>query len=222
MSSILFPVGLRLSSENLKLGPKKVVGVYQGVGSEHDQEMDLEGNEVVHFLEMVRLRLHYYRHGLPVGPYWTDFKAHVVDDITELLVIADDAIEKAAKAEQTREDMERAEEIRDEKVEEAENYRNRVCLEAEELKQRVNTLESEATTVTDLEAKVLDVRGALAFAKRELAKCEEVQAELKSTHASELRRQQEERDRKLKVWKTRFEALPKTWQERLMVDDDAF
>lgn len=194
-----------------------MAGVEEGVDSEYDYE------DFGPFLELVRLRLHYHRHGLPVGPYWTDFKGNAADDIEKLAAIAEEAVERMQKAEcaeeTIRDDAHTAEEIRDEKVDAAEECRDKVCLEAQELRQRVETLESESTSVLDLEAKVLAARGRTAYVRRELERCEEVQTELKRTHASELRREKEGHKAQIEVWQRRFDALPETWQERIAGKD---
>ena len=145
-----------------------------------DSENDFE--DLGPFLELVRLRLHYHRYRLPVGPYWTDFEACAADDIEKLADIAEEAVERLSKAEYAeeniRDDTQRAEEIRDEKLEAAEECRDKVCLEAELLRERVKTLESESTTVARLEAKVAKLKEIQVRNERETVR---VQDEMRAT-----------------------------------------
>lgn len=189
-----------------------------------DSENDFE--DLDPFLELVRLRLHYHRSRLPVGPYWTDFEANAADDLEKLAGIAEEAVGRLIKAEcaeaNIRDDTQLAEDVRDERLEAAEKYRDKMCLEAELLRERVKTLESESTTVARLEAKVLAVRGRLAYTRHELERCEEIQLELKRTYASKLQEQRAGLEAKLQVWQRRFDALPETWQERIAGNKGSF
>lgn len=180
-----------------------------------DHRFDFEDLE--HFIEMVHLRLHYHRQGLPVGPHWTDFKAHVVDDMEELTAIVEDAIERLPKAERK---LEEHEETEKDKVEEVERERNKACLEVEKLKKRVHEFECEDSTIQTLEKKLEDVQGARAFAVRQLKECQADQAQMKKTHGQEVADIRERWALDVKKWKERFEELPKTWQERVVGDDE--
>lgn len=173
--------------------------------------------DIEHRLARIRNRVHYFHmgeryahHTLAACDTDKDILGYAVEDIEELLGLMYGAGDKLddhdREIESVKNDVLAAETC----AEEAEEVRNDACLEAEEARKEIAKLkgETEPSEVMLLERQLQKARGEAAFLRRALRENDKALVEAKA-----------ECNRKLREWRKRFDALPATWQERIMQED---